>query len=110
MTRRGSVSETAPDGETHPSALGAFRPKSHAAPSTSSAAKWQAAPDACMDAILTLASERRMWGSRRSGPLPDALSIYRHANEPKAEPPRRTQALYSLHIIRVFLRAFPADL
>ncbi len=50
-----------------PSAAGAFRPKGHAPPSTSSTMKWQAAQDVWTETTLTLASARRRCGSRRSG-------------------------------------------
>ena len=104
----GAFSETASPGT--PSTECSLRPNIHAAPSTSKTMHWHAECEVWIETAFTSLRERRMWGSRRSGPLPDALSIPTHANEPKAEPPRRTQALYSLHIIRVFLRAFPAEL
>lgn len=67
MSLMGAFSEITSPGA--PRTERSLRPKSHAAPSTSRTTHWHAEWDVWIDTAFTLLSDRRMCGSRRSGPL-----------------------------------------
>jgi hypothetical protein len=64
----GAFSETSPNElEGLPRAGGIFLPKHHASPSMSMATKWQEQADEWIETTLISLSERRMYGSSKSG-------------------------------------------
>jgi hypothetical protein len=87
--------------EGTPSADAGLRPKTHAAPSRSSAIAWHADPDVCSDVTLTLLSERRMCGSSRSGCLYAAGAV----GVSQSERPRTQAQAHSRIVLFIGARA-----